>query len=107
MDVRYVSFIMNVEQQIKREAKKVMGRYSAARMTAVFGTPMRDVVTIWTILFNQHPQAQLQHLLWSLYFLKTYPTEVVGSAAWGIDTKTFLKHVRNTVCLLNISLPDV
>jgi hypothetical protein len=95
-----------MEKRIKMLAKKVIGRFAIKRFNAAFGVPIDCIPKIFELLYANDANSQLSHLLWTLHFLKTYPTEIIGSAAWGTDTKTWNKHIKNTIEQLLIVLPD-
>ena len=96
-----------MEDQLKHIAKTIIGRYSPTRFAAAFGVSVQVVVLIVQSLQTANITPKLIHILWTLHFLKTYPTEILGSAAWNVDSKTWTKYVRQTIEDMNIGLPDV
>ena len=50
---------------------------------------------IWLLIQDLEPDISFRpkHLLWTLFFLKTYPTEEVGSSRWGVTPKTFREWI--------------
>jgi hypothetical protein len=66
-----------------------------------FGTPLHNVERVWFLLDGeelQPPGGCPKHLLWALHFLKVYPLQAPGCAAFGasggaVDPKTHRKWV--------------
>ncbi len=62
---------------------------------------MEVVMNLWGLLANHNllpNRAKIKHLLWALYFMKVYPTElstcsILGSSCGAIDPKTMRKWV--------------
>jgi hypothetical protein len=65
-----------------KEAKKVIKRYSNKIYLEFFGVSLEVTLDIWNYI-SKAPLFVLKenHLLWTLYFLKVYPTENVASGA--------------------------
>ena len=86
------------------EGVKIIGHFSKSvstkqrRWNACFGTSAPVVAQLWDWIdpLNSMPQGVKHcHLLWALYFLKTYPTEEPGSGSvGGYDEKTWRKWVK-------------
>lgn len=67
---------------------------SRRRFFSAFGTSPTVCSIIWTFLEpTVNRWASPDHLLWSLFFLKVYPTEAIGSSTVGVHEKTFRKWV--------------
>ena len=47
------------------------------------------------------------HLLWTLYFLKTYPTVEVATVMWQCDSKTFRLWIWRVIALLYLKFDTV
>ncbi len=73
----------------------------ARRFRSFFGTSVEVVMNLWRLLaeHNLLPcKAKIKHLLWTLFFLKVYPTEppscsALGGSRGAIDPKTMRKWV--------------
>jgi hypothetical protein len=92
-------------------AKEMQNRHSSERaytnaqedrlFREFFGVSAFVALTLYTMLVEYNflpPGGEIIHLLWTLFFLKKYPTEGVSSAAAGgsrgkVDPKTFRKWV--------------
>ena len=64
------------------------------RFWSAFGISSETCHLIWTILDtnNNGPlNAMPMHLLWTLYWLKNYPTQEVASTACGVKRQSFKK----------------
>jgi len=48
-----------------------------------------------------------EHLLWTLYFLKHYPTDVAGASWAGVSVTTWNETTRQAVGALGAKLPEV
>ncbi len=67
----------------------------------LFGTRLLVVKNLWFLLdeLSLHPEGGLpKHLLWALHFMKAYPLQAQGCAAFGrssgaVDPKTYRKWV--------------
>ena len=94
------------EKEIKLLTSPITGRYSSKRFAAAFGVPIHKIPVVFYLLKGSYTKAKVIHLLWTLHFLKTYPTEILGSAAWRTDTKTWAKYIRQTIEQLLVVLPD-
>jgi hypothetical protein len=66
------------------------------RFKALFGITPHMCALIWNIMDDNqcHPSGgRLQHLLWSIMFLKQYGTEAMNRALTRVDEKTFRKWI--------------
>jgi hypothetical protein len=63
------------------------------RFTGFYGVRPIVVAVLWDMLFDwtRNTTCMPKHLLWSLHFCKTYDTETVIAAKFGIDEKTYRK----------------
>ena len=90
-------------RDIQNRASRGIGSDAAEarRFREFFGTTLRVVETLWSLLLREEIRpsgGRPWHLLWALYFLKVYPKEgpgcaVVGGGGGGIDPKTHRKWV--------------
>ena len=72
---------------------------------SLFGTSSLVTATLWNNLdsegvFFTPPRSKKCHLLWSLYFLKAYPTEDQATVILGTTRDTFCRHVQKIVTAL-------
>ena len=59
-----------------------------------FGTSPEICQRVWDLLSDYRPRnAKPVHLLWMLFFLKSYNTDVICDSVAGVDGKTFRKWV--------------
>jgi hypothetical protein len=73
----------------------------ARRFRSFFGTSVEVVMNLWGLLANHNLlpwKGKIKHLLWTLFFMKVYPTEPPSCSALGgshgaIDPKTMRKWV--------------
>ena len=84
-----------------KEAKPVTGNCpvttASLRFKASFGISVEVCIVVWNKYIAKFPNATHKHLLWGIYFLKTYPKESVAAALFGTSEKTFRKHTRVVV----------
>lgn len=80
-----------------------------------FGCSALVALYTWSLLEQYDfipPDGQIQHLLWTLFFMKQYPTEGLACAALGgskgkIDPKTYRKWVHPFMSALSDLEPCV
>ena len=86
---------------ILKEAKAVTGNCplttASLRFKAAFGISVEVCIVLWNKYIENFPNATLKHLLWGVYFLKTYPKESVAAALFVTSEKTYHKHTRIVV----------
>ena len=71
-----------------------VGRFSMRRFHSFFGTSPSVWAKTWNLLEKYSPKySKPKHLLWCLFFLKSYCTEDIASAIFQVDRKTFRKWV--------------
>lgn len=75
------------------------GRWpSDRRFRATFGVSLSVATAIWELVLASYFTFELKispmHLLWTLYFLKVYPTADVAAGRCVCDEKTFRKYVN-------------
>jgi len=66
-----------------------------------FGAGPFVVAKLWTLMTDQDlipPDGEIEHLMWTLHFLKAYPRQgavcsTVGGSLGAIDPKTFRKYM--------------
>ena len=90
-------------RDIQNRASRGVGSDAAEarRFREFFGTTLRVVETLWSLLLREEicpSGGRPWHLLWALYFLKVYAKEgpgcaVVGGGGGGVDPKTHRKWV--------------
>jgi hypothetical protein len=75
------------------------------RFRAAFGVSFGVLLVLWNLLdpegAESKPAYRREHLLWALYFLKTYTTEVISATLFGTSDKTWRKWV--TIVVTDIS----
>ena len=85
---------------------------SDRKVHAHFGVSLDIAIMIWQLILLSEYQWDIgikaTHLIWTLYFLKVYPTGDTGSARCGVDEKTFRKYVYYMIeIVLPLVLPQV
>ena len=59
-------------------------------------------------LFNYlSSKITLEHLAWTLDFLKNYPSEDTGAALWGVSNKTYCRYIWNCIDIIQSTLNQV
>ena len=66
-----------------------------------FGAGPFVVAKLWILMMDQDlipPDGEIEHLMWTLHFLKAYPRQgavcsTVGGSSGAIDPKTFRKYM--------------
>jgi hypothetical protein len=86
-------------------AANVVGAYNHRTWMSFFGVPVHVFDMLWQSISGAN--FARKHLLWTLHFLKIYPTELVGSRTWQISTVTYTNSIRACVMLLKQRLPQV
>ena len=72
---------------------------------ALFGCSVIVALTLWTMMLDHDllpVNATITHLLWTLMYLKVYPTESAMQRMTKVDPKTSRKYV--SIMLSHISL---
>jgi hypothetical protein len=65
------------------------------KLRSHFGVSEDVLNTLWTLVHPlQPPAGKAKYLLWALYYLKVYPTDVVGSSTCQVDKKTYTKWIN-------------
>jgi len=60
------------------------------RFQRVLGVSVGVAAIVWTNIVDRLPQnARVCHLIWALYFLKNYSTEITNAAIFNCSEKTF------------------
>lgn len=82
----------------------LLSKFNERRWRSLFGLSFRDTESLWHL-----PQVdcKAKHLLWFLFYLKTYPTDSVATAWASCDEKTWRKHLRLVAGSLNLALSPV
>lgn len=70
------------------------------KFRSFFGVSPNVCAATWTRIKNKPPGSEPKHLLWCLFFLKTYNLESVNSAVVGVDEKTFREWTWKFIKLL-------
>lgn len=69
------------------------GEVVERRYRSIFGVTPDVTSSVWNLLEDLQSGSQPIHLLWALFFLKSYTTETVNSFIWRTTEKTFRKWV--------------
>jgi len=79
------------------------------RFTGFYGVRPLVAAVLWDMLFDwtRNTTCMPKHLLWSLHFCKTYDTETVIAAKFGIDEKTYRKWLWFMLDGIKSLLPHV
>lgn len=89
-------------------AEQYLHHYSERSFAAHFGIAVYILPGIYALYHQKNTSAPPRnHILFALYFLKTYPTEHVGASFCKCDEKTFRNVVRSTLTSLDHILPPV
>lgn len=90
----------SLEDLFYKYGKKVMNDTSDSlligmrRFKSSFGISPAMCSKVWNLIKNDlTPDFHETHLLWALFFLKTYNTESVNRSIFKCDEKTFRKRV--------------
>lgn len=86
---------------------QIMTTCNIRKLKAHFGVSIDTLLTIWAYIKHNDIGCRPTHLLWTLHFLKIYPTELVGASLWRIDKETWSKWIKCTIELLDARLPYV
>jgi hypothetical protein len=81
-------------------------RWSERKFRANFGIGVETVQLLLSCIFEDD-QLPVHYFLWTLFWLKTYDTYDVCSAFFGVDPKTFQRHIMATVHFLYNTLHTV
>ena len=83
-----------------RAARPIIGSppltTAAVRFKSSLGVTVSVCVQVWNMIHPLFPTAHC-HILWALYFMKTYVTEATAALLFGVSEKTFRQHVHITV----------
>lgn len=79
------------------------------RIRAHFGVGVPSLILIWHFVNIPFAAAGLRpkHLLWTLYFLRVYPTEDQGANWVGVSRLTYRLRIRQCINILNTHLRTV
>ena len=91
---------MSAEQLIRDLYRERFGHYSERQFLLLFGISVRFCEALLFLAASSGFALEAVHLLWTLFFLKIYPTEDVASSIWLCDHKTYEKHVLHTLLTL-------
>ena len=80
-----------------------MASFSDRRFRTMFGLSASEASKVYKYLEDYSPD----HFLWSLHFLKVYPTESAGACFSKASEETWTKWCRKLINLMNERLPDV
>ena len=84
--------------------------YNERKFTACFGASSLFVNQIWTHcrIGMKSEKLQPKHLLWTLYWMKVYPTEDVAMVTFSIGSRnTLVRKLNLTFGVLDKYLPEV
>ena len=107
MDINSILFL--------NEAKPVTGNCpvstASLRFKSSFGISVEVCIILWNMLlphFKEEPRPPAQkHLLWALYFLKSYSTESLAAGVFGTSEKTFRKHTHSMIMRISSQMNSV
>ena len=76
---------------------------------AKFGLPSEVLPLLWFKLASMlHSSGQKAiHLLWTLFWLKVYPTDDVCADTWGVTANTFNLHRLTVLDVMHSTLNEV
>ena len=82
---------------------------SLRRFKSNFGLHPDVVLDVWQIIQSCAKSERFKtfHLLWALFWLKTYPTEDVGGGFWRVNPKTFMRRVWQVIFVMHQQLDMV
>jgi hypothetical protein len=55
----------------------------------LYGISEMTLLQLWTLVSQYDSKLQYCHLLWMLFFLKTYGTTMMCAQFWKVDPKTY------------------
>jgi hypothetical protein len=80
-------------------------RLTIAQFSALFGVSLNVLNTLWFLVSSKHHgKFKKIHLLYTLYFLRLYPSAQVASAFWQINPEYFNRICWNMIFTLEDSL---
>jgi hypothetical protein len=86
-------------------------QFSSRKFASFCGICKETFMCLWSVLQNAATgcgkQFQEHHLIWTLYWLKNYPTIDVASIVCGVDQKTFEYWIWHTIFVLVARLNEV
>jgi len=82
-----------------------MQGYHSRIYKAFFGVDVESTNEIWEFIAGRDPSIQPIHLLWTLYFLKKNPSDLVTH--FNAAVNTWKRKVKLVLQLLDDHLPDV
>ena len=92
-------FLLLGNDLLIHSSKVTYGETQSRRFRSIFGTTPYVCSILWDKI-REFPEeavpknASPRHLLWTLFFLKTYPTEAsLASGVGGVDEKTVRKWI--------------
>jgi len=84
--------------------ESAFGHFSDSRFRSIFGVSVETVVFLWHCILHVEDDIGIHlapiHLLWTLHFLKTYPTTPNGAYFWRVDAKTYRHHIWKFILVL-------
>ena len=65
--------------------------FTQRQMRAIYGVSFETAIILWRFLERVEVFFQIKpiYLLWTLYFLKNYPTSDLATSHFKVDFKTF------------------
>jgi hypothetical protein len=78
--------------------------YNPRLFQSFFGVTLSTIIKLFSLL-EEAPKITPMHMLWTLYFMKQNPTDLVNH--YKADAKTWKLHVKETLGTLIVYLPDV
>jgi hypothetical protein len=80
--------ITHESKQFLIQLKQNLPHSSQLRFHSVFGCSPLTACVLWQMLLDYAIPFKEVHLLWTLYWLKHYPTEDAACLQWNCDPKT-------------------
>jgi len=103
MSTPVASDFILVGKDIQNKAGRPIGSMGTEdrNFREIFGAGPFVVAKLWTLMTDQDlipPDGKIEHLMWTLHFLKAYPRQgavcyTVGGSSGAIDPKTFRKYM--------------
>jgi hypothetical protein len=89
-------------------AQTFLNNISELHFQRLFGVNENSCTFLWDLIYPKSKKnIKPKHLLWTLFFLRVYPTQVEQEAIIGCDHKTFNLYVWNIIDLLYLNLEMV
>jgi len=83
------------------------GNISSRVFHSLYGVHFLTAAVLWTCASTKDPTLQPIHILWFLYWIKSYSNIDVGSDHWQCDAKTFRKYLYKVILALFCGLDTI